>query len=108
MHSRLTGCYSGQLHAVGYPAQRRRHGDLAHGDAASAGMSLSYMVVRASAGGLIFARSTSSSPVMQLSTPVSSLITAGQVPMECRMRAPGAGRLELTARIRLFPTTHPE
>jgi hypothetical protein len=46
--------------------------------------------------------------VMQLSTTVSSLITAGQVPMECRMRAPGAGQLEQTARIRLFPTTHPE
>jgi hypothetical protein len=36
------------------------------------------------------------------------LITAGQAPMECRMRDPGAGQFELTARIRLFPTTHPE
>ena len=66
------------------------------------------MVIRASAAGRTFARSTSSAPVTQLSTTVSSLITAGQVPIECRMREPGAGQSELTARIRLFPTTQPE
>ena len=42
------------------------------------------------------------------STTVSSSITAGQAPMECRMRVPGAGQFGSTARIRLLPTTQPE
>jgi hypothetical protein len=65
-------------------------------------------VIRALAAGLTLASRTSSWPMSALSTTVSSLMTAGQVPMECRIRAPGAGQFELTARIRLLPTTHPE
>jgi hypothetical protein len=48
-------------------------------------------VIRAVAAGLTFASKTSSSPGTQLRTTVSSLITAGQVPIECRTRVPGAG-----------------
>ena len=69
--------------------------------------SFSRSVIRAVAAGLTFASKTSSSPGTQLCTTVSSLITAGQAPMECRMRLPGAGQSESTARMRLLPTTQP-
>ncbi len=72
------------------------------------GLSLSCIVIRACAAGRIFASSTISSPVTQLSTTVSSLMTAGQVPIECSMRDPGAGQVVSTARILLLPTTQPE
>jgi hypothetical protein len=71
-------------------------------------MLLSRIVIRASAAGRTFASSTSSTPDTQLSTAVSSLITVGRPPDGMQVREPGAGQFELTARIRLFPTTHPE
>jgi len=53
--------------------------------------SVSRSVIRAVADGLTFASKTSSSPGTQLCTTVLSSMTAGHVPIECRMRAPGAG-----------------
>ena len=53
--------------------------------------SFSRSVIRAVAAGLTFASKTSSSPGTQLCTTVLSSMTAGHVPIECRMRAPGAG-----------------
>jgi hypothetical protein len=65
-------------------------------------------VTRASVAGRTRASKISSLRGVQHSTRVSSLITAGQAPMECKMRVPGEGHLLLTARVRLFPTTQLE
>jgi hypothetical protein len=37
---------------------------------------------------------------------VASLITSGQIPIECLIEEPGSGQFGSTARIRLLPTTH--
>jgi hypothetical protein len=69
---------------------------------------LNRKVTSASDAGLTRAKRTSSSRGTHVSTMVSSLMTAGHAPMECRMRVPGEGHFLLTARMRLLPTTQPE
>ncbi|OBA64485.1 hypothetical protein A5647_02085 [Mycobacterium sp. 1100029.7] len=71
-------------------------------------MPLNRNVMRASVAGRTRANKTSSSCGEQDSTTVSSLINAGQAPMECKMRVLGEGHFLLTARVRLFPTTQLE
>jgi hypothetical protein len=109
VHSRLRGATPSNC----TPAGTQRSGMLVATSLISTrhparGRSVSRSVIRAVAAGRTFASRTSSSPGTQLCTTVSSSITAGHVPMECRMRVPGAGHVESTARIRLFPTTQPE
>jgi hypothetical protein len=71
-------------------------------------VSLNRKVTSASVAGLTRAKRTSSWLRTHVSTMVSSLITAGHAPIECKIRVPGNGHFLLTARVRLFPTTQLE
>ena len=98
-----------RLHRMRYPAHRPPNSHFVHLDTAAVGnIAEPQRHSRRTRPGRSWPGAPAPRVGTQSSATVSSSITAGQMPIECRIVEPGAGQFWSTARIRLLPTTHCE